>query len=160
MTTTFVDTTTICPICIESIGTAPPLSKCGHRLHRQCLEKHFRQECPVCRTPQTDVQVRGARPRPSVEEEDIVEIPEVSPSDTLVDLENFPMTHEYSEEDKEFIQEILSRYLRREDVSPDEVYAVKVAMCRATTGNPNLTSLSDEESDASSSSDGDEDSYS
>ena len=55
-----LDATTqpITATCVSSpIGDALPLKKCGHRLHATCLEKHFVQECPVCRTPQTDVTV-------------------------------------------------------------------------------------------------------
>jgi len=35
---------------------------CGHYVHSSCLEKHFKAECPFCRTPQTIVIPCGTIP--------------------------------------------------------------------------------------------------
>ena len=53
-----------CPICLDDLGNAEPLRVCGHFMHASCLAKHFKQECVICKTPQTDVKVTGQPPKP------------------------------------------------------------------------------------------------
>ncbi len=148
----FNDTTDNCHICLEPIGDALPLKKCGHRLHATCLEKHFVQECPVCRTPQTDVTVKGTPPVP--------DIPVELPQETValgVSLDAYPMTHDYAEEDREFVEDILWRAMNGQ-ASAREIYAAEVALRRAKYGDKTIDRLPgfDEDgdrSDASSNSD-------
>jgi hypothetical protein len=47
-----------CPICYDS-NDLIQLTSCRHYIHEMCIERHFRQECSVCRTPQFDVYVKG-----------------------------------------------------------------------------------------------------
>jgi hypothetical protein len=35
-----------CPICLEN--TIDTL-ECGHKIHIECVKKHFKPECPVCK---------------------------------------------------------------------------------------------------------------
>jgi hypothetical protein len=143
-----------CPICYKHMGkTKKPLSGCGHWMHFSCLKKHFKQECPICRAPQHDVKVVGTPPLPEfiipprpLSERDLLDgsIEDLEdPEDNLnmdraVDLENFPMNHEFSELDKEYIEDVLTRLLGNEFVSEQELYQTQVAMERARTGNAML----------------------
>jgi hypothetical protein len=46
-----------CPICLEILGNEKPLA-CGHWVHIECLRKHFKPECPMCRK-KLDIKVEG-----------------------------------------------------------------------------------------------------
>lgn len=35
-----------CPICLEHTDD---ILECGHKIHLECVKKHFKPECPVCR---------------------------------------------------------------------------------------------------------------
>jgi hypothetical protein len=53
-----------CPICLDPLDVpgnplVKPLKLCGHYMHPECLSKHHKQECPVCRRPQHDVKITG-----------------------------------------------------------------------------------------------------
>ena len=37
-----------CIICIESL-TEVDILECGHWIHLDCVKKHFKPECPLCR---------------------------------------------------------------------------------------------------------------
>ena len=39
---------TDCPICLEHTDDT---LECGHKIHLECVKKHFKPECPVCRKP-------------------------------------------------------------------------------------------------------------
>ena len=57
---------TECQLCMNTLD--PDFSlECGHHMHRECLENHFIQECPFCRTPQFQVLVKGKNPSHSDE---------------------------------------------------------------------------------------------
>jgi hypothetical protein len=52
-----------CPVCYESLTENNPLT-CGHWLHIDCVKKHFKPECPICRFP-LPIQVTGIPPSQS-----------------------------------------------------------------------------------------------
>jgi len=37
-----------CPVCYEVLRTSKPLS-CGHWVHKKCIVKSLKNECPICR---------------------------------------------------------------------------------------------------------------
>lgn len=37
-----------CPVCYEILRTSKPLS-CGHWVHKKCIVKSLKNECPICR---------------------------------------------------------------------------------------------------------------
>lgn len=37
-----------CPVCFETLRTSKPLS-CGHWVHKKCIVKSLKNECPICR---------------------------------------------------------------------------------------------------------------
>jgi len=55
-----------CPICFESLNDEKEPLKCGHWMHLECVKKHFKPECPVCRAP-LDIKVTGSMCDPSIE---------------------------------------------------------------------------------------------
>ena len=40
--------------------------ECGHWIHKKCVEKHFKPECPVCRKP-LNIKVKGTLPNCDIE---------------------------------------------------------------------------------------------
>jgi hypothetical protein len=46
-----------CSICLEKLGDEKSQS-CGHYFHQECLVKHFKPECPLCRT-KLNIKVTG-----------------------------------------------------------------------------------------------------
>jgi hypothetical protein len=50
-----------CPICYESLENEKTPLNCGHWIHINCVKKHFRPECPLCRSP-VNFQVYGTTP--------------------------------------------------------------------------------------------------
>ena len=48
-----------CSICFVKETTLDTKLSCGHSFHRECLSKHFKQECALCRAPQNVVVVTG-----------------------------------------------------------------------------------------------------
>jgi hypothetical protein len=53
-----------CVICTEKMNENKPLH-CGHWIHYGCVQKQFKAECPVCRSP-LDIEVKGSRPSAEV----------------------------------------------------------------------------------------------
>jgi hypothetical protein len=53
-----------CVICTEKMNENKPLH-CGHWIHYGCVQKQFKAECPVCRSP-LDIEVKGVRPSAEV----------------------------------------------------------------------------------------------
>lgn len=53
-----------CVICTEKMNETNPLH-CGHWIHYKCVQKQFKAECPVCRSP-LDIEVKGVRPSAEV----------------------------------------------------------------------------------------------
>ncbi len=49
-----------CVCCLEELELIEPLI-CGHRVHDECLRKHFRPECPICRM-KLNIVVSGTIP--------------------------------------------------------------------------------------------------
>ena len=39
----------ICPVCTEKIHHKVPVLKCGHRIHKICIYRSMKLECPICR---------------------------------------------------------------------------------------------------------------
>jgi len=53
-----------CVICTEKMNENKPLH-CGHWIHYGCVQKQFKAECPICRSP-LDIEVKGSRPSAEV----------------------------------------------------------------------------------------------
>ena len=53
-----------CVICTEKMNENNPLH-CGHWIHYKCVQKQFKAECPICRSP-LDIEVKGSRPSAEV----------------------------------------------------------------------------------------------
>jgi len=49
-----------CILCLENMINETPLS-CGHVFHINCIKKHFKPECPICRT-EHNIPVLGSKP--------------------------------------------------------------------------------------------------
>lgn len=49
-----------CILCLENMINETPLS-CGHVFHINCIKKHFKPECPICRTKH-NIPVLGSKP--------------------------------------------------------------------------------------------------
>lgn len=54
-----------CVICYEKLENVSPLS-CGHIIHISCVKKHFKPECPLCRT-KLNIEVSGTFPVPNID---------------------------------------------------------------------------------------------
>ena len=70
-----------CCICYETLSEEDKPLSCGHVIHLECVKKHFKPECPLCRAP-LNIKVSGIVPLPFIptttgdsdtEEEDIVD---------------------------------------------------------------------------------------
>jgi hypothetical protein len=120
--------------------------------------------CPLCRT-KLDIKVAGGNLDMEFYYGDILtpfsfgdsedepeELGEMHSNTTFVKnitLDNYPQTHMFWEEDKEFIEEICNNVARGIHVSASDLYAVQVALLRAKIGDPNITSLDDDSIDDS-----------
>ncbi len=49
-----------CILCLEKMINETPLN-CGHVFHIDCIRKHFKPECPICRTEHS-IPVLGSKP--------------------------------------------------------------------------------------------------
>jgi hypothetical protein len=54
-----------CCLCFEKMTEDKPL-ECGHWLHLECVKKHFKPECPVCRA-KLNIKVTGKVPESNIE---------------------------------------------------------------------------------------------
>lgn len=52
---------TDCTICLSHEVELDVTLACGHSFHQNCISKHFKQECALCRAPHSLV-VTGSRP--------------------------------------------------------------------------------------------------
>ena len=50
-----------CILCLEELKISEPPLICGHRFHIECVKKHFKPECPVCRRI-INIDVSGTKP--------------------------------------------------------------------------------------------------
>jgi hypothetical protein len=50
-----------CILCLEDIDASENPLECGHKLHIECVKKHFKPECPICRKP-LNITVSGTQP--------------------------------------------------------------------------------------------------
>lgn len=55
-----------CPVCLEGFTNGDKPLDCGHWIHKKCVEKHFKPECPVCRKP-LNIKVKGRMPDCDIE---------------------------------------------------------------------------------------------
>lgn len=55
-----------CPVCLDKFTPEDKPLECGHWIHKKCVEKHFKPECPVCRKP-LNIKVNGTRPDGDIE---------------------------------------------------------------------------------------------
>ena len=123
-----------CPICLESLAPGPEkvILPCCHHFHHNCLQQHFIQECPVCRTPQYLVTVLGTSPsslldQPIAYERYIVaEEPHIENGDYYPDDYMAPQT--FADLDREFVSWMENRIYGFED--PLERKSVRAAKRR------------------------------
>lgn len=54
-----------CIICYEKLLDEKPL-ECGHIVHMECIKKHFKPECVICRK-RLNIQVEGKPPESNIE---------------------------------------------------------------------------------------------
>lgn len=52
-----------CIICLDPLSDKDIL-ECGHKIHLECVKKHFKPECPICRK-QLNIKVTGKYPEPN-----------------------------------------------------------------------------------------------
>jgi hypothetical protein len=133
--TNAVDPKAECPICYEPLDDTPKLKACGHRIHLRCLEKHFKAECPICRTPQTEVVPKGevpvSRPPPDNYRNDLMELNLRSRQYTEQIYITFPTRdYHFAQEDKEFVEQMLTRRANGEKLSLMEQQALAHATSR------------------------------
>ena len=50
-----------CILCLEDIDASENPLDCGHKLHLECVKKHFKPECPICRR-RLNISVNGSIP--------------------------------------------------------------------------------------------------
>ena len=50
-----------CILCLEKMNASENPLECGHKLHLECVKKHFKPECPICRRP-LNITVSGTQP--------------------------------------------------------------------------------------------------
>jgi hypothetical protein len=50
-----------CILCLEDIDPSENPLVCGHKLHLECVKKHFKPECPICRR-RLNISVNGTIP--------------------------------------------------------------------------------------------------
>lgn len=50
-----------CILCLEHIDISEKPLICGHKFHIECLKKHFKPECPLCRRT-IEIDVTGTKP--------------------------------------------------------------------------------------------------
>jgi len=50
----------VCILCLDNMINEAPLS-CGHIFHIDCIRKHFKPECPVCRK-EHNIDIVGTKP--------------------------------------------------------------------------------------------------
>lgn len=58
-----MDKVTECTICYDLPLKEEDILPCGHRVHISCVQKQFKAECPLCRTP-LKIKVFGTKPHP------------------------------------------------------------------------------------------------
>lgn len=116
-----------CPVCYEHLGDVEAL-ECGHRIHVACLEKHFRAECPVCRTPQTKVKPKGKMPRSSAGRS----VRYVNPASANEKI-TIIICGKYAEEDKKYVEDVLTRKHRGEVLNKHDNEAYFACMMRLSS---------------------------
>lgn len=104
-----------CAICYEPLGDVKPLG-CGHRIHTVCLEKHFKAECPVCRTGQTRVVPKGKVPKSSPGRS-VRYISSTAHEEKIVIFSK----RECSARDKDIIEDVLTKKHRGEIISKQQM---------------------------------------
>jgi Ring finger domain len=67
-----------CIICTEKMDEKNPL-ECGHWIHIECVRKHFKPECPICRK-RLNMTVTGVLPGIEIPEQDDVVEPAPAPA--------------------------------------------------------------------------------
>jgi len=46
-----------CPVCYSSLHQTTRSLSCGHWVHRSCIQKSQKAECPICRAELSDIEV-------------------------------------------------------------------------------------------------------
>jgi hypothetical protein len=71
---TSLEKPTHCIICTETLGQNDNALACGHWFHLNCVRRHFKPECPLCRRP-LNIKVGGTFPQPFIPIAEITQIP-------------------------------------------------------------------------------------
>lgn len=149
-----------CCICYSKDSEVKQLQTCQHTVHYECLSKHFKPECPVCRRPNNEVIFTGIRP--SSDDDDLLitlmleEIAEAQQEDSDGSADSQELiprhSHRYAIQDNELVMDVFRRMAAGQEVSDEEIYASQVALRRARHQDETLVCLSDEEEGSSGSS--------
>jgi hypothetical protein len=125
--------TELCGVCTDPLENTAPLP-CSHRIHLACLEKHFKPECPICRTPQTVIIPKGIPPKQEP-------FPPPAPRPTpaclyfrkrvVVVIYNLPIRpNNFLEEDKEYVEQMLTMVYNKESITSADMRALSDASSR------------------------------
>lgn len=118
------DLSSRCPVCYDPLLNVSALG-CGHIIHMECLEKHFKAECPICRTSQTRIKPKGRAPKSSPGRS----IRYVSPNSHEEKI-SIKTTGDSGEHDRTLIEEMLTKKHRGEKLSKENAQEYKDAIRR------------------------------
>jgi len=79
-----------CILCLEDIDASENPLDCGHKLHLECVKKHFKPECPICRRP-LNITVSGTQPELYLPFDPLSMQDDVYPNLIIYNYENIPL---------------------------------------------------------------------
>ena len=97
-----MDKPTECIICYSPLQEEPPL-KCGHWMHMECVKKHFKPECPVCRHP-LEIAVSGTFPDCDIEPDLSREYDYKEDTEEIIDM--FDIDDGYRQQEEEYLAKL------------------------------------------------------
>lgn len=112
-----------CPVCYEDLKDVKPLD-CGHKIHTTCLEKHFKAECPICRSSHRRIAPKGKAPKSSAGRSTRYISSTAKDEIIVIKAKNA------DEEDKKLIEYVLTKKHRGETLTSQENKQYKDAMIR------------------------------
>jgi hypothetical protein len=90
-----------CAICYNKMTDVKPL-ECGHWIHLECVKKHFKPECPMCRR-KLNIQVTGSLPEAFIPLE---AVPDLNTLNTLVEqIEYYSYREDMEYQEDEYTDE-------------------------------------------------------
>lgn len=141
-----------CVICFEYVEENENVRlDCSHReFHLACLQRHFRQECPLCRKPHT-IPVFGELPSQTFDF-DMLDTEDYDSEDMQIidgiEVEEFTLPplsrsrYEFEEEDREFVKQIYEDIMRG-DAPLIDVISFRMAIKRLNSGTFDVSDSED-----------------